>query len=318
VPFRSPEPGIGHTFGMGFIGNDVFGAGNISPWTYKNATSCLTPANGNKMCTTTAGSLIMGNFIGGPIGGLLTDTVVSGANKFPGNNFYAATPGAVTRVSNVTSVSNLTLSTQYGGTFCFITGLTLDLVDLANETLYVGSDCTQGGINGAGAIWQVQPQAPAPGPPATPATPIATSAKVVNALAGSANVSWTPSFNGQTTKSYVVRTVLASNGTTLAVPDTHVGPPAGSSVVPTSTIVSGLAFGTAVQFQVEACNSSGCSPFSGLSLVFTPQAVTVPGAPTNVSALPGNKSAAVAWAAPLSNGGSSITSYTVSAFDSLN
>src|SRR5207244_4191458 len=38
---------------------------------------------------------------------------------------------------------------------------------------------------------------------------------------------------------------------------------------------------------------------------------TVPGAPTNVSATPGNAMATVSWSAPASNGGALITGYTV-------
>ena len=45
----------------------------------------------------------------------------------------------------------------------------------------------------------------------------------------------------------------------------------------------------------------------------TAPAATVPGAPSNVSATPGNASAAVSWTAP-SNGGSPITSYAVTPF----
>lgn len=42
-----------------------------------------------------------------------------------------------------------------------------------------------------------------------------------------------------------------------------------------------------------------------------PPTVTVPGAPTNVAATAGDASAQVTWSAPSSNGGASITSYTV-------
>ena len=46
----------------------------------------------------------------------------------------------------------------------------------------------------------------------------------------------------------------------------------------------------------------------------TPSAPTVPGAPTGVTATAGNGSATVSWTAPASNGGSAITSYTVTPF----
>ena len=39
----------------------------------------------------------------------------------------------------------------------------------------------------------------------------------------------------------------------------------------------------------------------------------VPGAPTGVSAIPGNTQISVSWSAPASGGGSAITGYTVSA-----
>jgi hypothetical protein len=42
-------------------------------------------------------------------------------------------------------------------------------------------------------------------------------------------------------------------------------------------------------------------------------ATTVPGAPTGVSAVPGNGAATVKWAAPPTNGGATITSYTATA-----
>jgi predicted phage tail protein len=41
---------------------------------------------------------------------------------------------------------------------------------------------------------------------------------------------------------------------------------------------------------------------------------TAPGAPTNVTGVPGNTQVVVSWVAPASNGGSAITSYTVTPF----
>jgi hypothetical protein len=48
-------------------------------------------------------------------------------------------------------------------------------------------------------------------------------------------------------------------------------------------------------------------------VTFTPAAATAPAAPTAVTAIAGNASATVSWTAP-SNGGSAITSYTVTPF----
>ena len=46
----------------------------------------------------------------------------------------------------------------------------------------------------------------------------------------------------------------------------------------------------------------------------SPSAPTAPGAPTSVTATPGSSSATVSWSAPAANGGSAITSYTVTPF----
>jgi hypothetical protein len=89
---------------------------------------------------------------------------------------------------------------------------------------------------------------------------------------------------------------------------------AGSTVVPRSANITGLVNGVTYQFEVLATNNLGSSPFSLPSNSVTPQAPTVPSAPTNVSASAGNATATVSWAAPASDGGSPITSYTVSSF----
>src|SRR5262249_9440113 len=162
-------------------------------------------------------------------------------------------------------------------------------VDLANETLYVGTDCTQGGINGAGAIWQVLPGSPAPGPPLAPVNVVATNATAPGATTGSATVTWSPQFNGQSTTSYNVQTISAPDGVTPIGAPLNVAATPPSTVVPLTATVTGLALGTAVEFQVDACNSNGCSPFSANSNVITPSVPVAPGAPQNVSALAGNK-----------------------------
>jgi len=300
--------GAGHTFGLAWIGHTLFGADNISPWFKDNADQCLTPANGNVRCgpVAGAGTEILGAFAPGPQAGIVSDFTYNGPNtSFPGNTLYASTLGGTVRITNATDVNNLTVTPQFGGTFCFITGVTIDTSDLANETVYVGSDCTQGTINGAAAIWQVKPQPPAAGPPAVPVNVSAA------ATAGSAVVNWIPTPNGQAISSFVVRTLLA-NGTASGVPDFTVNP-GQNGIAPSTATINGLTNGVTVEFTVQSCNASGCSPFSVASAPVTPQVLTVPGAPVGVVASAANASAAIAWTAPASNGGSPLISYTVTA-----
>lgn len=76
--------------------------------------------------------------------------------------------------------------------------------------------------------------------------------------------------------------------------------------------VTGLINGTAYTFTVTATNSIGTGPASSASNSITPStSLTVPGAPTGVSATGGYEKATVTFIAPVNNGGSSITGYTV-------
>jgi uncharacterized repeat protein (TIGR01451 family) len=303
----------GHTFGLAWIGHTLFGADNISPWFKENADQCLTPTNGNQVCGPVVGigTEILGTFAPGPQAGLVSDFTYNGPNTtYGGNTLVAASLGQAVRVTNASDVNNLSVTPQFGGSFCNITGLTIDPTNLANETIYVQSDCTAGQINGAGAIWQVTPQPPAGAPPAVPTAIHVTNATPAGALTGAAIVSWIPGSNGQQLTSFVVHTVLASDGTTPAIGDTPV-PAAANGIPPNSVQVVGLPLGVAVEFQVAASNSFGTSQFSILSAAITAQAPIPPSAPTGVVATPGNASAQVAWSAPSSNGGQPITSYTV-------
>src|SRR6185437_9748834 len=78
---------------------------------------------------------------------------------------------------------------------------------------------------------------------------------------------------------------------------------------------SGLTVGTGYQFEIEACNTNGCSAFSPPSPIVTPFATTAPGAPTNVVGVSSGdgSSIAVAWT-QADNGHSPVTSSTISAF----
>ena len=76
--------------------------------------------------------------------------------------------------------------------------------------------------------------------------------------------------------------------------------------------VTGLTNGTEYRFAITAINAVGPSE-SALSNPVTP--ATIPGPPTGVTATAGNASATVSFSAPLSNGGFTITSYTVTSSD---
>ena len=76
--------------------------------------------------------------------------------------------------------------------------------------------------------------------------------------------------------------------------------------------VTGLTNGTLYTFTVTATNAIGTGPASSASNSVTPTPTsTVPDAPTIGTATAGNAQATVTFTAPGSNGGSAITSYTV-------
>lgn len=78
--------------------------------------------------------------------------------------------------------------------------------------------------------------------------------------------------------------------------------------------VNGLTNGTAYSFTVTATNDLGSSLPSSPSIPVIPlQPVVAPGAPTGVSAVPGDSTAVVSWQAPTSDGGSAALTYLVTA-----
>jgi hypothetical protein len=137
----------------------------------------------------------------------------------------------------------------------------------------------------APAAWAVAPDPP--------------TAVVAVAADASASVTWVPPLNdgGSLITSY---TVTASG---LNAPS-----PVVTGAV-TTTIVTGLTNGSSYTFTVFATNADGDSAVSASSNAVIP--LGLPGAPTNVSATPGNASAIVTWTAPSDDGGTAITSYTV-------
>jgi hypothetical protein len=118
--------------------------------------------------------------------------------------------------------------------------------------------------------------------------------------------------NGQATVTWTPPSTTGNGGITgYTVTATPGGRTASVDGATTTATVSGLGNGTAYTFTVIATNSVGAGAASAPSSAVTP--VTVPGAPTGVSALAGNAQATVTWTAPVGSGGSSITGYTVTA-----
>ena len=139
-------------------------------------------------------------------------------------------------------------------------------------------------------------------PPAVPAIGSAT------AGAGQATVTWTAptTDGGSPVTGFSVKVLDAAAN--------QVGPlrPAGAGA--TSLVVTGLAGGVAVGFQVAALNAAGTSAFSLSSTMVTPTALSVPGAPTVGATSRGNGTVTVTWTAP-ADGGSPLTSSTVQVLD---
>jgi hypothetical protein len=78
------------------------------------------------------------------------------------------------------------------------------------------------------------------------------------------------------------------------------------------TVIAGLTVGTPYTFTVVATNSNGPGPASAPSNSIT--AITVPSAPTSVTATGADGSAIVSWTAPSSDGGSAIQGYVVTPY----
>jgi hypothetical protein len=118
---------------------------------------------------------------------------------------------------------------------------------------------------------------------------------------------------GANAQSVVSWTAPSNNGGDAITGYTVTSSPGGfqCTTATTSCTVSGLTNGTSYTFTVTATNSKGTSTASSASSAVVPS--TAPGAPTGVSGSGSTNQVVVSWSAPTSNGGATITGYTVSA-----
>ncbi len=126
----------------------------------------------------------------------------------------------------------------------------------------------------------------------------------LTATAGNTQVqlSWDlPATNGSTISDYEIQS-STDGGSTWSSPIAH------TASTSRSRTISSLSNATTYTFRVAAVTEWGIGEYSE-PISATP--FTTPGAPTSVSGVRGDGSVALSWAAPSSNGGSSITDYLI-------
>ncbi len=212
--------------------------------------------------------------------------------------FIAGTTQQIGKFTAIgTALNPITISSITGAThtlnYTGATNVVADYLNLSYSTAtpankWFASHSTNGG-NNSGWIFANAPDAPT-----------AVGASGGNALA---NLTWSaPAYNGGTAiTDYIIEYKLTSEPTTWS---TFAD---GTSTNTTGT-VTGLVNGSSYDFRISAVNAIGQGTISATA---TATPITVPNTPTAIVATRGNTQASVAFTAPVFNGGSPITSYTV-------
>ena len=202
------------------------------------------------------------------------------------------TPPAGTGGSPITSY---TVTSSIGGRTATGTGSPIIVTGLTSCTAYTFTVTATNAIGTGPASSpsnSVTPVASAPGAP-TAVLAVAGNAQATVSFTAPVSTGCNAATSYTVTSSRVNRTTRTATGTTSPI------------------TVTGLTNGSAYTFTVTATNAIGTGPASAASNSVTPIAATVPGAPTIGTATAGNTQATVSFTAPASNGGSAITSYTV-------
>jgi uncharacterized repeat protein (TIGR01451 family) len=296
--------------GLAWIGHDLWSADGTSPFVIPNAdTTCLVPPS--PACSTANGTVIP------TLADVAAPVTIEGDQHYPatnGNNLYFAVGSQIAWVGNVAGgpagqTETLTYINDPNPTppLAAVSATGLDTTDPANLVIYSAED--PGAVvvpippNGQARWWRTTQTSAAPDVPGTP--------QHVVAVAGNAQIklSWSPQQVAQPVTSYTVRNSFISAGSPLA--DITVNPAPGGIYPPTSIVIPAIN-GVSYAFEVLASNDNGSSPFSAQSNIVTPPGVLAPSAPTGATAIAGDTQAFVTWTVSASNGGSPITSYTVS------
>ena len=203
--------------------------------------------------------------------------------------------------SNGITVSGATCTTSTSP--CTVTGL-------ANGSVYTFKVVTNSTVYGAGSNTASAPSIASNS--VTPATvPSAPTGVSATPGTGKVTVSWTaPSSNGSPITSYQVQAYDADGNAVNGATCTATAPST------TCDVSSNLVAGSNYTFKVTATSTAGTSAASTASAAAAINAA--PSAPLSVTAVAANASATVTWGAPANSNGSTITGYTVTAFDANN
>ena len=190
--------------------------------------------------------------------------------------------GSLVTGYRVTASPGGATATTTGGTSATVTGLT-------NGTAYTFT-VTAANAVGTGPASAASAAVTPAGVPTAPTGVTAVRGD------GAATVSWTAATaNGTPVTGYTVTSTP--------------GGFAASTTGATSVVVPGLTNGVSYAFRVTGTNAVGTGPLSSAATVVP---AGLPGAPTGVTAVPGNGSATVSWTAAAANG-SAVTGYRVTA-----